>query len=234
MEETLSRLHQSIDYLKHIGKIHKQQDIADAMGMGKARVSEALKGKEGKFTEHFLDRFAETFSDIINKEWLLTGEGRMTKTIRFDIPHKAAKQYADLMHAIIEQKELYRPHVEAKASAGVIVGISKGEYVGEMREVVQGVPDYDFTIKTEGESMLPRIEDGDDLCCRISDDRLNPPIGKICVVSTKDGNAVKVIQDATEDTVTLHSLNPRYKDYTVDINDIIQIAQVVGLVRSFV
>ena len=49
-EETLQRLHSAIAYLKDIGKIHKQQDIANGLDMTKGRVSDALKGLTGKFT----------------------------------------------------------------------------------------------------------------------------------------------------------------------------------------
>lgn len=205
------RLRQAADYLKFKQIAKTREEIAITLNRNPTNILKAFTGNKRYLTKPFLDDFCNAYSDYINKEWLLTGEGQMQ----------------------VSDKTL-RPHVEAKASAGVIVGISKGEYAGEMREAVQGVPDYDFTIKTEGESMLPRIEDGDDLCCRIADDRLNPPIGKICLISTRSGNAVKVIQDVTEDSITLHSLNPAFDDYSVDVNDIIQIAQVVGLVRSFV
>lgn len=205
------RLQKAYDYLRSRGVVHTVTEFAKMVGKSQGDISTALAAKGRVMTMGLLERVADAFPDYINRDYLLTGVGSIE----------------------VADKSL-RPHVQARASAGVIVGISKGEYAGEMREVVQGIPDYDFTINTEGKSMMPRIEDGDDLCCRILYDRLNPPIGKICVVSTKDGNAVKVIQDATEDAITLHSLNPRYKDYTVDINDIIQTAQVVGLVRSFV
>lgn len=232
--DSLQRLTKAIEYLRDNGKAKNQTVIAKDIRRNRTNVAKAMRGNPDYLTDDFLRDFAHAYSEYINEDWLLTGEGEMTKIIRFNIPKKAAEQYADLMYNIIEQKQLYRPHIQAKASAGVIVGISKGEYAGEMRELVQGVPDYDYTIRTEGESMLPRIEDGDDLCCRISNDRLNPPIGKICLIVTKDGNAVKVIKEVTEDAIVLHSLNPDYKDYPVDINDIVQIAQVVGLVRSFV
>lgn len=211
MEEILLRLHQSIDYLKDIGKIHKQQDIADAMGMGKARVSEALKGKEGKFTDHFINSYWETYKDYINKDWLLTGEGRME----------------------VADKSL-RPHYDSKASAGFMDGINEGKMSAEFRPMLNYISNYDFSIDVSGDSMLPRIEDGDTLMCRKSIDRLNPPIGKTCVLDTKEGVVVKIIKNVTDNAVVLHSLNVDYRDYAVEFDNINGIAEVVGSFRRFV
>ncbi len=210
MTESFVRMHKSIEYLKDSGRLHKQQDIADALGMGKARVSEALKGKEGKFTEYFLQCFARAYSDYINEDWLLTGEGEMAKP----------------------SNEM-RPHVQAKAAAGFMDGISQGEYEDDMRPMIPFMKDYDFTIEVKGKSMLPDYREGDILACKISRDRLNPPIGEICVIDTKDGAVLKEIMDVEEDSIVLHSLNPRYKNYLVDFSDINRIAEVVGMVRNF-
>lgn len=209
MEAAFTRLNQAIEYLKDNGKIHKQQDIADALGMAKTHLSVALRG--GKyFTEGFLKRFAKAYSDFISEDWLLTGEGRM------EAPDKSM-----------------RPHVEAKAAAGFMGGVASGEYECEMRAPIVGVTDYDFTIDVEGDSMTPAILEGDCLACSIDNDTLNPPVGKICVVDTRDGAVVKVIAAVSCNSITLHSINPDYEDYKVAHSEINRIARVVGLVRNF-
>ena len=177
--------------------------------MGKARVSEALQGKTGKFTEGFLKRFARAYSDYISEEWLLTGQGRMEK------PGK------DM-----------RPHYDAQAAAGFMDGIAEGRMSAEFRAMAIPMLRYDFSIDAKGESMLPRIEDGDTLLCRLADDRLNPPLGRICVIDSKEGAVVKVIAKVEADTMTLHSLNPAYRDYTIDLSSINRIAEVVGIIRE--
>ena len=209
-EQTYYRFQQSIDYLKDNGKIHKQQDIAVAIGVSKSYMSDVMKDRGGKFSEDFLHRFATAYSDYINEDWLLTGEGQMAKPLR----------------------EL-RPHIQAKAAAGFMSGISEGEYGDNMRPMIPGIPDYDFSITAYGKSMEPRIEDNDILACRIVTDSLNPPVGKICVIDSKDGAAVKVIRDVEEDCLVLHSLNPEYRDYRVNFSDLNQIAVVVGSVRNY-
>lgn len=211
MEEAFARIHQAVDYLRSIGKLHTQLDIAEALGMREAAVSSALNNKDRRFTKGFIKRFAKAYSDYISQEWLLTGEGEMAA------PDKTM-----------------RPHFDAKASAGFMCGVGEAE-TGTLRPRIPGMKDYDFTIEADGNSMLPRIVSGDLLVCRKADDRANPPIGKICVIDGKDGAAVKVIASANDDaeTVTLHSLNPEYPDYDVEFSDILDIAEVVGLVRCF-
>ncbi len=210
-ERALARLRQSIDYLKDNGKARKHEEIAKLTGISRPHVSAAINGDFSRITEKNLRRFAAAYSDYINENWLLTGEGEM------EVPDKTM-----------------RPHFDAKASAGFMCGVGEAE-TGTLRPRIPGMKDYDFTIEADGNSMLPRIVSGDLLVCRKADDRANPPIGKICVIDGKDGAAVKVIASANDDseTVTLHSLNPDYPDYDVEFSDILDIAEVVGLVRRF-
>lgn len=210
MEASLIRLHQAIDYLKDNGIIHKQQDIADGLNMGKARVSEALNGKEGKFTKGFLTRFASAYSSYINEHWLLTGEGKM------ELPDKSL-----------------RAHIGVKAAAGFMVGIIERDSDDDMRAKIPFLPEYDFTIVANGDSMQPTIESGEILACRIVRDRINLPIGKICVIDSNDGAVVKVLKEIKGSDVILHSLNANYNDYPIPASSINNLAVVVGMVRAF-
>lgn len=209
-EELSVRFQQCIDCLKKKGKVHKQQDIADAMGISKSRMSDAIRDRGGKLSIDFLQRFARAYSEYINEEWLLTGEGLMEK------PDKSM-----------------RPHFDTYASAGFMDGISEGKTSAEFRNLAIPSLFYDFSIDASGDSMLPSIENGDTLLCSISDDRLNPPINKICVIDTCDGALVKQIKKADDEVLTLHSLNPRYPDRRIDTSSINRIAEVVGLIRTF-
>lgn len=204
-----SRLHQAIEYLKDKGKVHIQRDIVVAISGNESNVTQALKGNPRYLTKSFLKRFAAAYSDYINEEWLLTGEGEM------QVPDRSLK-----------------PHFSAKAAAGFINGVSDAEYSGDFHPYVSGMPDYDFSIETDGDSMVPRIESGDTLLCRRLIDRMNPPIGDICVIDTKEGAVVKQIRSVSDETLTLHSLNPLYHDYEIDLSSILGVAEVVGLTRS--
>lgn len=210
-DSAFARFRQSFDYLKDSGVLHKQSDLCNALGIGRSHVSEFYNGKEKYFTEGNVRKYAAAFSEYLNPDWLLYGTGQMSA------PDKTM-----------------RPHFEAKACAGFMCDVSVAE-IGTLQPRIPGMKEYDFTIGAHGESMMPLIEDGDLLVCRKSEDSANPPIGKICVIDGKDGVVVKVIAEANEYGLVLHSLNPdpKYHDYTVEYAAINGVAEVVGLVRSF-
>lgn len=210
MEEKQARLRQAIDYLKDKGQIHKQQDIADKLGMDKSQLSKTMAGKSRYSLDGFLRSFAAAYSDCITESWLLTGEGNMA------VPAKTK-----------------RPHFDVTAAAGFMDGIADGITQALMREVVESAPAYDFTIDVSGDSMSPQLLNRDTLLCRIAADPANPPIGKACVIDTLDGAVVKVIAAATDGSVTLHSLNPDYPDYDIPASSINRVALVVGFIRTF-
>lgn len=202
-----SRLVAAYEYLKQKGLIHSKSDLARAVGIRVNNLNDAFGLRGNYMNEPLLTKIADTFPDILNRDYLLTGQGDVAAPDRS-----------------------MRPHFEATARAGFMTGLSNPE-AGSLRHRHDDIPDYDFTITAEGDSMMPEIKSGDILFCRHSRDRANPPISKVCVLDGKDGAVVKVIRTADSDTVTLHSLNPDYKDYTVPLADILGIAEVVALIR---
>lgn len=73
MEGKDLRLNKGFEYLRNIGMVHTQADVAKAMGASRPNVSSALKGDEKVLTDKFLKRFANAF-DVLSQDWLLTGE----------------------------------------------------------------------------------------------------------------------------------------------------------------
>lgn len=76
MEGKVLRFNKGFEYLRNIGMVHTQADVAKAMGASRPNVSSALKGDEKVLTDKFLKRFANAF-DVLSQDWLLTGEGPM-------------------------------------------------------------------------------------------------------------------------------------------------------------
>lgn len=76
MEKKVLRLNKGFEYLRSIGMVHTQADVAKAMGASRPNVSSALKGDGKVLTDKFLKRFANAF-DVLSQDWLLTGEGPM-------------------------------------------------------------------------------------------------------------------------------------------------------------
>lgn len=209
-EQALVRLTQAVEYLKDRGQARNQTEIATLMGMRQPHIASALNGYPKRLTESFLRKFASAYSDYINGDWLLTGEGNM------ELPDKSL-----------------RAHIGVKATAGFMSGIIERDNDDDMHTKSAFLPEYDFTIVANGDSMLPKIESGDILACRIVSDRINLPIGKICVIDSNEGAVVKVLREVKGGEVILHSLNPEYNDYPLPASSINNIAVVVGMVRAF-
>lgn len=164
------------------------------------------------FTDGFLRRFAAAYKNHISEAWLLTGEGRM------DVPGKDE-----------------RPHVDSvTAAAGYLDGISEPVTNPDFHRLADLLPDYDFTIRALGDSMMPEIHSGDLLLCRRLDRALHPAdLGRIFVADTADGVLVKRLAaiDPDAGAVTLHSLNPAYPDIGTPASGLHALARVVAVVH---
>lgn len=205
------RLKQAIEYLRDRGQARNQKDMAFLMGMRQPHIAAAINGDEKRLTEGFLRKFADAYSDYINEEWLLTGEGRM------EVPDK------DM-----------RPHYPASVEAGVLGGESPSvmDYEVEMEPLIKRFPSYDFTIDVSGHSMEPTYYDGDIVACRnvYSVDELTP--GKVYVIATRDGAVLKRYLSHTRSTMRVASDNPDYKSYNIDLDSIFSMARVVGSISN--
>lgn len=70
----VKRIATAIDYLKSIGRVHKQQDIAEQMGATESSLSRALKGDVKYLTDKFIQRFNKAYGNIFNDNWLMGGQ----------------------------------------------------------------------------------------------------------------------------------------------------------------
>lgn len=228
--DTQARLHQAIDYLKDIGVIHKQQDIAEALHISKSGVSQMLKGSGGYSIEQTARRFARAYPRI-SADWLLTGEGAM----------------------VLPDTHTQRPHYGGHVAAGAWDIAPIPAEADTWRDLLNIAPDYDFTATATGDSMLPLIHSGDTLYCRrlYRGDPLRS--GSVYLFATADGTLVKQLllptsPDADHSdtsyadhipyddhlgTLTLHSLNPDYADIELSRQDLIGIAKVVATFHPF-
>lgn len=211
MDSMIERLNKAYDLLLHKGVIHKQIDLIPLIGKTQSQISAAFNNTPKRLTKGFLVAISDAFPDLINKDYMLTGEGSLE----------------------IDQKE-YRPHLaDVAVAAGFMSGIAEESHEFEMRELMPQFSDYDFSINVTGDSMLPDIHPGDTVYCRIEQDRLADVVGKLCLIDTNDGAVLKIIKKEGKDNITLHSFNPAYKDYQVKFEDIIRIGRIVGLTRKF-
>lgn len=235
-DSAFARFRQSFDYLKDSGVLHKQSDLCDALGIGRSHVSEFYNGKEKYFTEGNLRKFAAAYSDYINEDWLLTGEGRMEKKLTFEVPSNMMDGYLSLVNKIINDEGSLRPHIpadKAVVAAGfvgsAIGSVQEGEC--EVRPMMAPLPWYDFTIEVSGDSMEPTLRSGDTIACEWLHDSTEFVRNRIYVLDTAEGAVVKrVVRKGN--TLHCHSDNLEYPDFDVPVDIVLRSARVVGLVRS--
>lgn len=230
------RLTKAVEYLRDNGMARKHEEIAALSGLSRSNVTSALNGDYKRITEGNLRKFAAAYSDYINEDWLLTGEGRMEKKLTFEVPSNMMDGYLSLVNKIINDKGSLRPHIpadKAVVAAGfvgsAIGSVQEGEC--EVRPVMTPLPWYDFTIEVSGDSMEPTLQDGDIIACEWLPRDAEYKKDKIYVLDTNEGAVVKRITN-DGNVIHCHSDNPKYKDFIVDVDSILRIARVVGFVRE--
>ena len=91
---------------------------------------------------------------------------------------------------------------------------------------------YDFTIIVNGDSMYPLFMKGDELACKMVESLDTMKMEKIYVLDTTDGSVVKRVYPDGEDSFRCVSLNPTYRDFTINRKNIFSASLVVGMIRN--
>lgn len=210
--------------------------MAALIGVRQPHLASALNGDYKRMTEGFLRKFAAAYSDYINEDWLLTGEGRMEKKLTFEVPSNMMDGYLSLVNKIINDKGSLRPHIPADKAvvAAEFVGSAIGsvqEGECEVRPVMAPFPWYDFTIEVSGDSMEPTLRSGDTIACEWLHDSTEFVHNCIYVLDTAEGAVVKRVE-RKGNTLHCHSDNSEYPDFDVPADIVLRSARVVGLVRN--
>lgn len=72
-------LREAYDYLRSMGIVHTQTNIAEKTKYNKSVVSQALNGIDGYITRNFVSAFNSAFGYIFSEDYLLRGEGTLLK-----------------------------------------------------------------------------------------------------------------------------------------------------------
>jgi repressor LexA len=177
---------------------------------------------ESTVSDIFMTKIIANFTDI-NLEWLLTGKGEMLKTV------PTVKSYPKP-----DKKEKQLPLIPIEA----IAGFGTGEFTIMDHDVLDyyKVPEFsnaDFLIPVKGSSMQPKYYGGDILACKHIQSFSFFQWGVPHVITIKDrGTVVKRIkQSENQNEFDLISDNDKYEPFTITIDDIMNIAIVVGVIR---
>lgn len=206
------RLQEAYDLLRDKGVVHTISEFASALGKTHSAISNALVARGRVMTIGLLQRVADVYSDYLNKDYLLTGQGNI--------------------EAI--DKSL-KPHYPATVSAGVLSGdiTNVKESDVEYEPIIKRMPQYDYTIDVSGHSMEPTYSDNGIVACRKLYNKEDIKPGRAYVIATKEGAVLKRIVSQTLSTIRVVSDNPdpKYKPYSIDKDLILSIDEVVGSVN---
>lgn len=202
----------------------------------KCSLSNGAVSKMGNGTRRStLDKISKVYPKL-NTTWLLTGEGEMINS--------EAKQMneADRIN-ISDPNVMLVPLVNQYAHAGYMIGYADNEYM-ETLPRIPWIVDREYkgkyiSFEVKGDSMDDGLkhsyEQGDILLCReIYQDYWKSKLhinqwDAFVIVHKTDGIVIKQIvdHDVENGIITVHSFNPIYEDYKINLRDVAQIFNVV-------
>ena len=173
-----------------------------------------------------------------NLEWLLTGEGNMLTDAPSQTYHSNARPVDDLSYMNV-------PVIHIKAQCGYLAGYGDTEYIDTlptMPVIVDKTYHGKYRIfEAEGDSMDDNSRlascDGDKVLAReVRRDLWLPKLHindwYFVIVHRTNGISIKQIT-AQDDkgNITCHSLNELFNDYTVNLDDVVEIYNVIKVVE---
>ena len=86
------RFKEAFDYLKSIGRIDNQKDLADILHKTPETISRVMAGSGNNPTEKFMFFFAKAFAHDFNEEYLINGTGELIRVITENEQYKLGDQ----------------------------------------------------------------------------------------------------------------------------------------------
>lgn len=173
-----------------------------------------------------------------NLEWLLTGEGNMLTDAPSQTYHSNARPVGDLSYMNV-------PVIHIKAQCGYLAGYGDTEYIDTlptMPVIVDKTYHGKYRIfEAEGDSMDDNsrlaICDGDKVLAReVRRDLWLPKLHIndwyfVIIHRTKGISIKQITAQDDKGNITCHSLNELFNDYTVNLDDVVEIYNVIKVVE---
>ena len=173
-----------------------------------------------------------------NLEWLLTGEGNMLTDAPSQTYHSNARPVDDLSYMNV-------PVIHIKAQCGYLAGYGDTEYIDTlptMPVIVDKTYHGKYRIfEAEGDSMDDNsrlaICDGDKVLEReVRRDLWLPKLHIndwyfVIIHRTKGISIKQITAQDDKGNITCHSLNELFNDYTVNLDDVVEIYNVIKVVE---
>lgn len=193
-------------------KCRSQREFAELLGVSPQSLNNWINRGASNDTVMFI---ANKFPDV-SLQWLLKGNGEMTSI------------------AVDNNKVNGVPFYDVDFALGFV------EYY-ESNECPQSyihIPGYDKATcwcRTSGNSMCPEINSGDIICLREIEDWSSwLAFNEVYAIVARNGlRTVKIIRKgSTDNTFTLHSVNPEYEDQEIPKEAILKVFEVLGTIKK--
>ena len=218
-------------YLSSIGI--SEGNFEKEAGLSTGFVSKVGDSIRTKSLEKILGKFPD-----LNTSWLLTGEGPMLKSSIGNQDEVKVVQPSNVMMV---------PLVSQYAHAGYMSGFADNGYMDSLPKVPFPMDEEhhgeDVCFEVRGDSMDDGMRhsyaQGDIVLCRNVDrlywmKKLHYNAWNAFVIVHKEGIVLKqiVAHDVERGIITVHSYNPYYEDFDIDLRDVYQILNVVKTQRN--
>ena len=199
-------------------------------------IRDLLSGKTKGISHSVEDKILSCFTEI-DRVWLLTGEGSMLKS------STAQKEVKEIQ----PESVMMVPLVSQYAHAGYMAGFADGVYMESLPKIPWPMDEEHHgeyvCFEVRGDSMDDGMRhsyaQGDIVLCRNVDrlywmKKLHYNSWNAFVIVHKEGIVLKqiVAHDVEKGVITVHSFNPYYEDFDIDLRDVYQILNVVKTQRN--
>ncbi|WP_073180915.1 S24 family peptidase [Cruoricaptor ignavus] len=238
----LTEIKKTIEILKKERKFKNQAEIATHLGYNPSYFSRALNSGEIPF--ELEEKFFEEFP---KKEFLYKG---IDEFFWKDIPEETPKENPDVasvmnrlfqvtnskpvdsVSSVAEDDYSWVEFQDLSVAAGVMGGANPDVLPDTKRRYIRNEFEKGnyLVVRVDGDSMdnggKESIPDGCEILIREFIPNGAIPIrNNLFVIVTREGTVLKQIvkHDITTDSLVLHSYNPKYSDYEVQMDDVLQL-----------
>lgn len=220
-----------------------QSELTDRLGIAQGSYSDVERGRKS-ISFHLLKKLVEIYD--LNPDWIITGDGNMTRSPEAVNAYLNAYPNAYLMgEPPLEYKkkstnfgvpavvtvntagDAVIPIVDARASAGLPLLIQDESYYRDLPTMSLPWPMYRLgtwiCIQVTGGSMKEVIQSMDYVIAQQVTEIHKLRIGEVYVVVTQDGVLCKRLAGQTKTHLHLKSDNERYGDYEQSLQEVLQI-----------
>jgi SOS-response transcriptional repressor LexA len=188
-----------IEFLAHLGM--GQNKFEEKVGLSRGLINKIGEGINSTTMNKIVTAYPE-----LNKNWLLTGEGKMLKNVN-----------------MLGDNIIYIPLLPISAQGGSLNDFIVSVKETDCEKIVSPIKGADFAVTVSGDSMSPEYPSGSQVLIKKINEKAFIDWGKTYVLDTCNGTVIKIlVPSEKEGFVKCISINTdeRYAPFDIALNDI--------------